>query len=68
MLQTTAAPGSDVAIVQAEQARLRLRQGRRDEARELLATALPRLRDAFLPTQVALVDAERTAAQLGMNR
>ena len=61
------APASDLALVQAEQARLRLRQGRRDEARDLLAAALPRLRDAFLPTQVTLADAERDAAQLGVH-
>jgi len=66
VLQKSSAPASDVALVQAEQARLRLRQGRKDEAHALLAAALPRLRDAFLPTQVTLVDAERSAAQLGM--
>ncbi len=67
VLRAGAAPASNIAIVQAEQAKLRLRQGRRDEARELIAAALPRLKDAFLPTHVSLVDAERTAAQLGKN-
>ncbi len=64
-LRAATAPACDIAMVQAEQAGLRLRQGRRGEARELLATALPVLRDAFLPTQVSLAQAERTAAQLG---
>ena len=67
VLKKSAAPASTVALVQAEQARLRLRQGRKDEARDLLAAALPRLRDAFLPTQVTLAAAERSAIQLGMH-
>jgi serine/threonine-protein kinase len=67
VLQKSAASASDFAIVQAEQARLRLRQGRKEEARDLLAAALPRLRDAFLPTQVTLAEAERNAAQLGVH-
>ena len=38
--------------MQGKQADLRLRQGRADEARNLLQTALPVMRDAFLPGQV----------------
>lgn len=64
-LRAASAPACDIAAVQAEQAGLRLRQGRHGEARELLATALPVLRDAFLPTQISLAQAERIAAQLG---
>ena len=52
--------------MQGKQADLRLRQGRADEARNLLQTALPVMRDAFLPGQVDRAAAERLATQLGM--
>jgi len=65
-LQANSAPPVDLATVHSEQAELRRRQGRRDEARDLLASALPVMREAFLPEQLWRADAERTAAQLGM--
>ncbi|MBZ0222039.1 MAG: protein kinase [Dokdonella sp.] len=67
ILEAGKAPASELALAQAEQAALRARQGRKDEARSLLKSALPLLREAYLPTQVGCVAAERLAHQLGIH-
>lgn len=56
----------DTAIAGAELAGAHLALGRHDEARTLLAEALPVLRDLLLPTEVSRADAERIATALGL--
>jgi serine/threonine-protein kinase len=58
----------DLAITRSELADVRLRQGHRDEARTLLATALPVLREAMLPGEVSRAAAEQLAGRLGPGR
>jgi serine/threonine-protein kinase len=62
------APPIDIAVARSELADVRVREGRRDEAGELLAQALPALRDAFLPQEVSRAAAERLAIQLEHGR
>ncbi|MBN8481943.1 MAG: tetratricopeptide repeat protein, partial [Xanthomonadales bacterium] len=66
VFEASGAPPVDLATVHSEQAEVLRRQGRVDEARNRLADALPVLREAYLPTQIWRVDAERTATALGM--
>ncbi len=66
IVEANAASPVELATVRSEQAEVRRLQGRKDEARTLLASSLPVMRDAFLPTQIWLAAAERTAAQVGM--
>ena len=67
ILKAGKAAASELALAQAEQAALRARQGHKDEARSVLKAALPLLREAYLPTQVGCVAAERLAHQLGID-
>lgn len=67
VFEASGAPPVDLATVHSEQAEVLRRQGRIDEARNRLADALPVLREAYLPTQIWRVDAERTAVALGMH-
>jgi serine/threonine protein kinase/tetratricopeptide (TPR) repeat protein len=60
------APPIDIAVARSELAAVRLRQGQRKEAGDLLAQALPSLREAFLPGEVSRAEAERLATQLGL--
>jgi serine/threonine-protein kinase len=66
IVEANAASPVELATVRSEQAEVRRLQGRKDEARALLASSLPAMRDAFLPTQIWLAAAERTAAQVGI--
>jgi eukaryotic-like serine/threonine-protein kinase len=54
----------DLAIAESELAAVRARQGARAEARDLLARALPALRESLLPTQVNRAAAEQTMTAL----
>jgi serine/threonine-protein kinase len=54
----------DLSVAQSELAAVRARQGAKKEARDLLARALPVLRESLLPAQVNRVAAERTMAAL----
>ncbi|HEY0179953.1 MAG TPA: serine/threonine-protein kinase, partial [Dokdonella sp.] len=54
----------DRAIAQSELAGVRERQGRRAEARDLLAQALPTLRGSLLSGEVSRADAERLALRV----
>ena len=65
IFEANAASPVELATVRSEQAEVRRLQGRKDDARALLAASLPTLREAFLPTQIWLAAAERTAAQVG---
>jgi serine/threonine-protein kinase len=56
----------DLAITRAELAAAHVALDRRNEARALLAEALPLLRDLLLPTEVSRADAERVATVLGL--
>ncbi len=60
------ASGVNLAIARSELAAVHLRQGRRGDARALLARALPVLRDSLLPTEISRVAAERIAIRAGM--
>jgi len=55
----------DLAVARAEMAQLRVRQGRPDQARQLLAQALPVLRASLLPEAINRIPAEKLARQLG---
>ncbi|MBZ0224062.1 MAG: serine/threonine-protein kinase [Dokdonella sp.] len=55
----------DLAIARCELAEIQHAQGRNDDAHATLAAALPRLREALLPGEVARAAAERTAKALG---
>lgn len=54
----------DLAIARSELAELRVREGRRADARGLLDQALPVLRDGVLPGEIHRARAERLAATL----
>lgn len=56
----------DLAIARSELAEIQRSLGRRDDARATLVQALPTLRDALLPTEVARAAAERSATALGL--
>jgi len=56
----------DLAIARSELAAVLLRRREITAARNLLATALPVLRQALLPSEISRVAAERSAAALGM--
>lgn len=60
------ASGVNLAIARSELAAVHLRQGRRGDARALLARALPVLRNALLPTEISRAAAERIAIRVGM--
>jgi tetratricopeptide (TPR) repeat protein len=56
----------ELAITRAELADYLRQQGQHDAARDLLARALPVLRDALLPGEVSRAQAERLARALGL--
>ncbi|MEP7097150.1 MAG: hypothetical protein ABI748_05755, partial [Dokdonella sp.] len=60
------ASGVNLAIARSELAAVHLRQRRRQDARALLARALPVLREALLPTEISRAAAERVATSAGM--
>ena len=64
--ETNGALSIDLAIARAELAEVLRRRSDAKAARVLLGQALPVLREALLPTEIARADAERTAAVLGL--
>lgn len=62
--EANAAQPVDLAIARSELAAVLLRQHRRREARELLAQALPILRERLLPGEISRAAAEQSAARL----
>jgi eukaryotic-like serine/threonine-protein kinase len=56
----------DLAIARSELADLRIRQGRKPDARSLLQQSLPVLRKSVLPGEIYRAKAERLATSLGM--
>lgn len=56
----------DLAIARSELARLRWRQQRRGDARDLLQQSLPALRSALLANELHRAPAEKLARQLGL--
>jgi eukaryotic-like serine/threonine-protein kinase len=66
LLQANEGVPLDVAVMQAERARLHLLMGERGKARSLLRKALPVLREAVLPEEINRAAAERLAAELGI--
>jgi len=65
-LEATAANPTQIAGARAELAEIRLLQGDRDEARELLRQALPVLRERVLPQEIKRALAEKLAGELGI--
>lgn len=65
-LENTDTLAIDMAIARSELAEILRVQDRADEARTQMMQALPTLREALLPGEVARAAAERTAARLGM--
>ena len=59
-----AAKPVDVAATRATLARILFKRGDRAAARQLLAKALPALRESFLPTHVGRMEAEQLAREL----
>jgi serine/threonine protein kinase len=64
-LQTHGSVPFDLAVMQAERARIHSLMEEPDQARALLREALPVLRAAVLPTEINRAEAERVAAKLG---
>jgi eukaryotic-like serine/threonine-protein kinase len=56
----------DLAITRSELAEVRVRQGRKPDARDLLQQSLPVLRKSLLPGEIYRASAERLATSLGM--
>lgn len=56
----------EIAVARCELAGIQVAQGRRAEARELLAPSLPVMRQAVLPAQTDLAAAEALAKRLGL--
>jgi tetratricopeptide (TPR) repeat protein len=66
MLKANDGVAFDIAVMQAERARLHALMGEPRKARVLLEEALPVLREAVLPSELNRAEAERLAAELGL--